>query len=394
MDVISNTKKGSVEPSQQRNLPQFIDMKSTNPSNHSQPINKIEESGPSSIQKFRIIVSTLGQLAGLKEFPEDELEKIAISLYDQWINSKSLKSIEMLELISLEKSDMENTDKVLKYLIAVLSVLDPTERITPLILEHTLESDDDLDSKMTDFLPKKRLTGSEASIYRILTICTLALGNVFTDAGNSKLGFHLILLASTVQERVNRTSSRVVTDEFVIRLIYSRIIRLAMKLDDYEQAIETATKLISRWDVILSQVLDKEVMVNDFDFKNYYETLVLLAQSGEKSQKYESSVYAYQKILNLFFVQNRIGSEDSHLEFIVSSDETEIFQEKTCLLLVEANEKSQGDSFVSLEYTRSALKHFSLMKISGNNLSKDEIELKFLLARILYKAAISLAGAH
>ena len=353
----------------------------------------------SSIKKFRVIVSTLWSLAGLglasaKAIPQNELEKISISLYDQWLNSKTLENLEMPEILLLEKNDEKSIDKKLKYLIAALSTLDPSERITPLIMEHTLESDDDFENKMAEFLPKQRLTGPQASIYRIITVCTLALGIAFQEAGNTKLGFHMISLASTIQERVNRTSSRAVTDEYVIRILYSKQTELGIQLEEYDQAIEAGTKLVTRWDVVLSQLLDNEVSVEEFDFQDYFRSLSLLADAGEASKKYESTVYALQKVMHIFSVEKRlVNALVSPLDFIAKQgDQAEIFQKETCLRLIQANEYANGDPFISLKSARSALEHLSLVKSPANDSQNEEILLKFLLARIVYKAALSLAG--
>lgn len=333
------------------------------------------------------------------------MERISISLYDHWLSHQEIYNEKMPKLESFadfhEKSD--NVDDKLKYLLAALQVLDPSERVTPLILEHTLgsEEDSDFENKLNEFLPKNRLSGPQASLYRIITICTLALGKAFTEAGNSKLGLHMVTLAATFQERVIRTAPRAQSDENVTRLLYSTITHFGLKLNDYEQSIEAGTKLISRWDVILADILDGQKVVEEFDVAEYYSTLMLLANAGEKCGNYQCSVYACSKALELFSNQRKVLKDGGNLLDFISFDEklkacpsaAEIIQQNLCLRLIKANEAGNGDAFISLDASRSALEHFDLVHGSSKDFNPvTETLLQFLLGRMIYKSSLSLAG--
>ncbi|KAJ3305972.1 hypothetical protein HDV03_000814 [Kappamyces sp. JEL0829] len=352
--------------------------------------------GTSSIQAFRNIVSSLSKLADLQDsYPAGEMDQVAISLYDHWLNnSEKMPELSVFEEHMTADLDMEAK---LKYLFSTLKVLDPSETITPRIINYNVETDEELD----DFLPRSRLSSPDAAIYRVVVLCSLALGKAFNEAGNSKLGVHILRLAGTIQERVIRTTNKQASDELISKRLYSSILSTALHVGEFDLAIETGTKIAARYEASLADYLTFDDPSVSFDVPDYYHTLTLLAEAGEKSSQPKTTVYACTKMLELFSVERRLlkDPQASILDLISvpssikdCQDCRELLQQNLCLQLVQSNEMAHGDAFVSLSYARSALEHFALIRSADQNKDIQEHSLQFMLGRLLYQAALSLAG--
>jgi tetratricopeptide (TPR) repeat protein len=364
-----------------------------------------EQNNVSTIQSFRNIIQGITLLSGQEfAFSTNEIEKIAISLYDHWLNNHfdTKPNFKICQQVS---ANLANSDEQIKYLMACLEILDPLNQLSPLIFDNTLDSGQvEFDSKLSALLVNINSTN-----YRILTLAVFALGKTFRKAGNDKLALHMFNLAAVLQEKVGRSSSRIEIDKVIIRLIFGHAANLALILGYYEQAIESGTKVVMRLDVQLSEVLNGNQPVESFDFDEYYTNLMVLAEAAERGQDYCSAVFAYRNAVELFEMEKKLlGDYGCLLEFIdiseasdghgdghgnVRSDskyQKEILRLGLCLKLINVVNLSDGDAMLALGTARSALAHFALI-VDEQNVIKES-HLKFLLGRSLYKAALSLAG--
>ena len=358
-----------------------------------------EQKTVSSIQSFRNIIKEICFLSG-QEFSENQVEKTAISLYDYWLNAQNdrMPNFKACEGAPRNLADAD-VDKTISYLMGALEILDPSKQLSPLLFEDTLDSDEEFDAKLSVLLPQSRLNGSKASIYRILILAVFVLGKTFSKAGNDKLALHMISLATMLQERINRTASRIESDDTIIKMMYGHLAKLALGLRHFEQAIEAGTKVIMRLDIKLAEVLGGEMDIESFDLDEYFTNLMVLAEAAESGEDYCSAVFAYRNAAELFKLEKRLLSgNQSLLDFITVPEQSsskyqkEVCQLNLCLKLINAVELSDGDAMLSLINARSALEHFALIGDVGERGDIKESQLQFLLGRCIYKAVLALAG--
>ncbi|KAJ3312583.1 hypothetical protein HDV04_002900 [Boothiomyces sp. JEL0838] len=366
------------------------------------------------ISSYQKIVESVINLSGLPSYPEIETKHMGISIYD--VNLECLEE-NTQDLNAFEKvlEPDADFDSRFKYLMEALSLLDPNNQFRPLIVDHPILSADDMEMELSESIPHSRLSNSCAVLYRVISLTAFSLGLSFVSVGNQKLGYHMLILAVMIHERIARTANRdkatIKSDANISRRMYQEITELAISIQDYDRAIEYGTKLVSRYDLIVAELLSDSTLeksqIGEFiEFDHHYESLMLLAKAAEIAKDYRTAVSAYSQALELFSHEKRFGKEGSiikHLLHLSGADSSEysdemIFKKSEleqldiCVKLVNNNEMGDLDPLKSLNYSRSAMEYFALAQGSQLDIQIKECHLQFLVGRMLYKFALSLAG--
>ncbi|KAJ2992560.1 hypothetical protein HDV02_002991 [Globomyces sp. JEL0801] len=372
------------------------------------------------LNAFNLLVDNVGVLSGFGKYPKEQADLLAIQLYDHYLEyyEDSIPDISSWSEISADS----DTELKMTFLMAAFSLLginfkltvDPSGHFRPLVLDHPI-AEYDYEDSIEPFFPEGRLSSSQGSVYRLIALTVFALGIIFGEIGNNKVGFHMLVLSSKILERVLRTGRVVDTDVNSDRKLslslYDQITRMALKIDSLTQAVEYGTKLVSRRELEVTEQLavltgdedstaDIEIKPEDVQLDLFYDSLMLLTEGAEKSEQYRIALDAQMKALELFNIERRISKEHSIMKFIMKQDvdvnilnhENQVLQMKLCLNVVSENEKISGDSLISLKYARFAMEHFSLIQGNGDFDLIPEYQLQFLTGVCLYKYALFLAG--
>ncbi|KAI8894617.1 hypothetical protein BC833DRAFT_604250 [Globomyces pollinis-pini] len=364
------------------------------------------------LNAFNLLVDNVGVLSGFGKYPKEQADLLAIQLYDHYLEyyEDSVPDISSWSEISADS----DTELKMTFLMAAFSLLDPSGHFRPLVLDHPI-AEYDYEDSIEPFFPEGRLSSSQGSVYRLIALTVFALGIIFGEIGNNKVGFHMLVLSSKILERVLRTGRVVDTDVNSDRKLslslYDQITRMALKIDSLTQAVEYGTKLVSRRELEVTEQLavltgdedstaDIEIKPEDVQLDLFYDSLMLLTEGAEKSEQYRIALDAQMKALELFNIERRISKEHSIMKFIMKQDvdvnilnhENQVLQMKLCLNVVSENEKISGDSLISLKYARFAMEHFSLIQGNGDFDLIPEYQLQFLTGVCLYKYALFLAG--
>ncbi|KAJ3273050.1 hypothetical protein HDV01_004827 [Terramyces sp. JEL0728] len=366
------------------------------------------------ISSYQRIVESVINLSGLPAYPEIETKHMGISIYD--VNLEHLEECDQdLHIFETVLGLDADFDSKFKYLMEALTLLDPNGQFRLLIVDHPILSADDMEIELSESIPHSRLSNSCAVLYRVISLTAFSLGMAFAEVGNKKLGYHMLILAVMIHERIGRTANRdkatIKNDSNISRRMYQEITELAIKMQDYDRAIEYGTKLVSRYDLIVAELmsdstLEKSQIGEVIEFEHHYESLMLLAKAAEIAKDYRAAVNAYSRALELFSHEKRFGKEGSiikHILLLSGAEESEfspemIFKKSEleqldiCVKLVTTNEKGDLDPLKSLNYSRSAMEYFTLAQGSQLDIQVKESHLQFLVGRMLYKFALSLAG--
>jgi hypothetical protein len=220
----------------------------------------------------------------------------------------------------------------------------------------------------------------------------------------------MFVCAISMMDRVSVNQNAEDTNK-ILRVMYKSITKLALKLEEFQTAVEFGTKLVALNDVVLTDFM-MECEYEDpnysnleaLDMKDHYECHVLLANAAAALGDRNVLIHAYVRCLDLVAISDRLFKHGSHCEqrdecrplILDKPLETQL---DLCINVLRANDVSKGDAFLSVKHGRKACELDVLLHLnSGSNEImvlkpfKHRLEMLFLTGKALYKLALQLSG--